>query len=249
MGAKQSNLKRTESSAFGRIRIDSPRLIAPGSVKQSLQRRRELRAQQGGSGGEPKLLASTSGTGISGQYFVRPPAETSPLLLQTSSVRELEAQMQATQNGFVSSPESPPLMVWIFPALGCALAYALYNIFIKKGSSHINPVLGGVILQLVAALLGCCLLGFLVAQEAHKGGDIGNVIAYDGSGIFWAVLAGLAVGTAEIVSFFVSSLGVQAMQSIPIIIGGSVLFGTVIGAVALHEDLSSRGWFGVLLIR
>jgi len=140
-------------------------------------------------------------------------------------------------------------MVWIVPALCCAMAYALYNIFIKKGSSHINPVLGGVILQLVAAALGGCLLSFLILQETNKGGgDIGNIVAYDKEGIFWAVLAGLAVGTAEIVSFLVSSMGVQAMQSIPVIIGGSVLFGTVIGAVALHEDLSLRGWGGVLLI-
>lgn len=44
--------------------------------------------------------------------------------------------------------ESPPLIIWIGPALACALAYALYNIFIKKGSASINPVLGGVVLQL-----------------------------------------------------------------------------------------------------
>jgi transporter family protein len=74
------------------------------------------------------------------------------------------------------------------------------------------------------------------------------VIIFDMEGVHWAILAGLAVGTAEIVSFFVSSLGVQAMQSIPIIIGGSVLFGTVLGAVALHEELSYRGWMGVVLI-
>lgn len=138
---------------------------------------------------------------------------------------------------------SPPLQLWIVPALCCAMAYALYNIFIKKGSSHINPVLGGVILQLVAAVLGCCLLLFLYIKEGGA-----EVISYDIEGVHWAVLAGLAVGTAEIVSFFVSSLGVQAMQSIPIIIGGSVLFGTVLGAVALHEDLSFRGWLGVILI-
>ena len=98
-------------------------------------------------------------------------------------------------------------------------------------------------MQLVAALLGGCLLLFLVIKE---GGS--EVITYDIEGIQWAILAGLAVGTAEIVSFFVSSLGVQAMQSIPVIIGGSVLFGTVLGAVALNEELSFRGWLGVILI-
>jgi drug/metabolite transporter (DMT)-like permease len=33
-----------------------------------------------------------------------------------------------------------------------------------------------------------------------------------------------------------------------IIIGGSVLFGTVLGYVALHEMLTYRGWIGVGLI-
>jgi transporter family protein len=138
---------------------------------------------------------------------------------------------------------SPPLSVWIVPALCCAMAYALYNIFIKKGSNHINPVLGGVILQLVAALLGTCLLLVLILREG-----VDEVVIYNAEGIQWAVLAGLSVGTAEIVSFFVSSIGVPAMQSIPIIIGGSVLFGTVVGAVALHEELSYRGWIGVAMI-
>jgi drug/metabolite transporter (DMT)-like permease len=45
-------------------------------------------------------------------------------------------------------------MTWIFPALACAAAYAFYNIFIKKGSFTIHPILGGLVLQFVAALLG-----------------------------------------------------------------------------------------------
>lgn len=56
------------------------------------------------------------------------------------------------------------------------------------------------------------------------------------------------MGSAEILSFIVSGMGVQAMQSIPIIIGGSVLFGTVLGYTALHEALTARGWAGVFLI-
>jgi drug/metabolite transporter (DMT)-like permease len=38
------------------------------------------------------------------------------------------------------------------------------------------------------------------------------------------------------------------MQSIPIIIGGSVMFGCVLGAVLLKEVLSFTGWIGVLMI-
>lgn len=131
---------------------------------------------------------------------------------------------------------------WIAPALICALMYALYNIFIKKGSASIHPVLGGVILQFVAAVLGTVLLSILIFKDGWQ------EMNYDSDGIFWAIWAGVAVGAAEILSFVVSGMGVQSMQSIPIIIGGSVLFGTVLGYTVLHEILTSRGWIGVALI-
>jgi hypothetical protein len=99
---------------------------------------------------------------------------------------------------FESSPLSPPLIVWIFPALSCAAAYAFYNIFIKKGSFTIHPILGGVILQFVAAILGSILLAAIIYK-----GDVGE-IHYDRAGLFWSCCAGLAVGTAEMLSFCVS---------------------------------------------
>ena len=87
------------------------------------------------------------------------------------------------------------------------------------------------------------LLSILVYREGYE-----EVIVYDNAGIRWAILAGISVGMAEIVSFFASSVGVQAMQSIPIIIGGSVMFGTTIGAIFLKEELTYRGWIGVIMI-
>lgn len=64
----------------------------------------------------------------------------------------------------------------------------------------------------------------------------------------WACCAGIAVGTAELLSFCVSGMGVQASQSIPIIIGGSVMFGAVLGLLMLGETLMLQGWSGVLLL-
>lgn len=63
------------------------------------------------------------------------------------------------------------------------------------------------------------------------------------------IIASLHIsGTAEIISFIVSGMGVPAVQSIPVIIGGSVMFGTIIGRIFLAEVLSPRGWFGVIMI-
>ena len=105
---------------------------------------------------------------------------------------------------------APPLIIWIGPALVCASAYAFYNIFIKLGSSSINPILGGVILQFVAALFGSVLLLGLSVEERGFG-----YLNYDKWGLIWSCCAGIAVGTAEMLSFCVSGLGVPATQSIP----------------------------------
>jgi transporter family protein len=99
-----------------------------------------------------------------------------------------------------------------------------------------------VILQFVAALLGTCLLVTLM----HCGG--GGKLDYDKDGIRWSIMAGLAVGLAEMLSFCVSGLGVPATQSIPIIIGGSVMFGAVLGMIILGEEMMMRGWSGIALL-
>lgn len=76
--------------------------------------------------------------------------------------------------------------------MACAASYAFYNIFIKKGSYSIHPILGGVILQFVAALLGTVLMLVIIALYGTE-----NVLQYDRNGLKWAICAGLAVGTAE----------------------------------------------------
>ena len=96
------------------------------------------------------------------------------------------------------------------------VCFRFYNIFIKLGSASINPILGGVVLQFVAAAFGTILLAILMWYLGVE-----DVMVYDTPGILWAVCAGLAVGAAELLSFCVSGMGVQATQSIPIIIGKS----------------------------
>jgi transporter family protein len=115
-----------------------------------------------------------------------------------------------------------------------------YNICIKKGSASVNPIVGAVILQFVAAIYGSCILGIVSLN--------GVTPEYDSDGIFWACWAGLFVGGAELLSFCVSGMGVQASQSIPIIIGGSVGVGAVLGLAMLGEQLEFQGWSGVILL-
>lgn len=101
----------------------------------------------------------------------------------------------------------------------------------------------GVILQFVAALLGTLLIGSLMLFA-----DKSFELHYDRNGLIWSVAAGLAVGLAEMLSFCVSGLGVPATKSIPIIIGGSVMFGAVLGLIVLGEKLMLQGWSGIALL-
>jgi transporter family protein len=123
-----------------------------------------------------------------------------------------------------------------------------HNILFSRaftGSYTIHPILGGVVLQFVAALLGTLLLAGILF---NAGDEAASEIHYDRKGIFWSCAAGLAVGTAEMLSFCVSGMGVPATQSIPIIIGGSVIWGSVLGLILLGEVLMLHGWSGVLML-
>lgn len=230
MGNAKSNMRRNASTptmTSGRLAIrESPTISnTPGIV-----RIRSLNAlvNDGNAIGETTYL-------LPKQQTVIPPAQVGKFEAVTTNGNGTTADAVAA---------APALIAWICPALLCALAYALYNVFIKKGSDSIHPVMGGVILQIVAALLGTLLLALI----AWNDGGMEELLDFDSSGIFWSILAGCAVGVAEMLSFFVMGMGVQAMQAVPIIIGGSVMFGTVLGYLWLHEVLSYQGWSGVLLL-
>lgn len=149
------------------------------------------------------------------------------------------AQSRAIIFNLSGGHTSPPLRRWIFPALSSALSYALYNLSIKMAGSGISPMLGGVILQVVAAFLGSILLVF------HSRN---TVITMTRHGILYSIFAGLFVGAAEILSFQVSATGALASQSVPVMIGGSVAIGSILGAVLLRERMSLQGWFGVFMV-
>lgn len=131
-------------------------------------------------------------------------------------------------------------MHWIFPAIMTAVFFGAYNVFIKLASGHINQIVGAVILQVVAALLGGLIL--LILKTTHQPLEISP------KGIQMAILAGVFVGLAEIASFYVFSKGVSASVGIPIIIGGSILVGAILGLVFLKESLNLTQVFAIGLI-
>lgn len=131
-------------------------------------------------------------------------------------------------------------MNWVFLVLMTAFFYGIYNFFIKVSSGHINQIVGAVILQVVAAVLGGLILVYLKMTNATL--DITN------KGVQFAILAGIFVGLAEIASFYAFSKGVSASVGIPIMIGGSVVIGALLGVLFLKESLTLVQCFAIALI-
>src|SRR5690625_282863 len=130
-------------------------------------------------------------------------------------------------------------MPYIF-LIVAVLMFGLYNVFIKLSSEHIEPVLGAVILQFVALLLGGGMLLYLQRT--------GNEIAVSPRGIWLSVLAGIAIGLVEILTFIIFSRGVPVAVGNPLIIGGSLVVTTSVGVIALREALHPMQLAAVVLI-
>ena len=131
-------------------------------------------------------------------------------------------------------------MNWITLALMTAFFYGAYNVFIKVASGHINQIVGAVILQIVAALLGCIIL--LAMKMSNTPLEIST------KGIWLSIAAGVFVGLAEITSFYVFSRGVSASIGIPVIIGGSILVGAILGLTFLNETINPIHYLAIGLI-
>ena len=77
-----------------------------------------------------------------------------------------------------------------------AVMFGLYNVFIKLSADHIQAVLGAVILQFVAAFLGLGLLIYFKFAD--------NITLHiTPRGVALAVLAGVAIGVVEILTFVI----------------------------------------------
>ena len=131
------------------------------------------------------------------------------------------------------------------------LLYAGYNLLIKLSGAHVpasatTTVLATVCLQLAALSTSVLFLGFLAAQGGH-------VFSLAPRAYFWAVLAGLCIGAAEIGYFYLfGGIGLdrpmRAGVAIPVIVGGTVAIATVVSAVLFGEAFGWRHFAGAVMV-
>jgi|SRR5690625_2067946 len=130
-------------------------------------------------------------------------------------------------------------MTYLLVAIA-AFMFGMYNVFIKLSSSHIEAVLGAVVLQVVAALIGVALLIYLKFTGAH--------IFSTPKGVSLAVGAGLAIGIVEILTFFIYGRGLEVAVGNPLIIGGSLVVTTGAGILFMREAISGWQLLAIILI-
>jgi transporter family protein len=133
-------------------------------------------------------------------------------------------------------------MNWLALAACAALGMACYNLLIKAAAGQIHEMVGAVVLQVVAALVGAGLLLLLYLRGALP------PALFTGRGITLAALAGASIGVAEILTFAVYSKGAPASVGTPLIVGGSVLLTAVLGVLVLRENLAWSQALGLLLV-
>ncbi len=119
--------------------------------------------------------------------------------------------------------------------------FGLYNIFIKVSADHIQAVLGAVVLQVVAVLVGVGLLLYVKAGA-------GTTLQVSARGLGLAAAAGVAIGLVEILTFFIFSRGIPVAVGNPLIIGGSILVTTGVGVALLREAISPLQLAAIFLI-
>lgn len=128
--------------------------------------------------------------------------------------------------------------LWIGVA---AIMFGLYNVFIKMSADAINPILGAVVLQFIAAFLG---LGLLLATHMPSG----TMPYWSGRGLLLATLAGIAIGLVEILAFFIYGRGVSVAVGNPLIVGGSLIVTGCIGVLLLRESITQLQALAIALI-
>lgn len=125
-------------------------------------------------------------------------------------------------------------------AVSAAVFLGLYNVFIKVSAGHIHQIAGAVILQVVAFVIGASALLYLKVNQ--------TAVPVSSKGIIFAVLAGLSVGLAEVLSFYLFSKNSEASRGIPFIVGGSVVVAALAGIFFLKESVTPQKIIAITLI-
>ena len=130
--------------------------------------------------------------------------------------------------------------------IAVTLCYASYNLFVKASGNQVahgtSPILATISLQLAALGVSCVYLMFFLRG--------GVAVSIPGRALAMAVAAGLCIGLAEVLYFylfrgFAGEKPVSAGSAIPFVVGGTIAITVLVSLFVFHESMGPMQWLGV----
>ena len=131
-------------------------------------------------------------------------------------------------------------MKGILLAMLAGTLFACYQLAVKLSAEHLQEMLGVVILQTVAVLVGVFL--FLLFKDGQTD------LMYTSAGLKFAIFAGIFVSLAEIAAFYTFSQDISPSVGITLIVGVNILVGLGLDYFWFKSNLSSMQLLGILLV-
>ena len=128
----------------------------------------------------------------------------------------------------------------ILLAIFAGFLFGAYNYCMKLSAHLVHEVLGAVILQVVAFVIGAAVLIYLKWNQVP--------MTWNNLGLKYAIAGGIFVGLGEIFSFYVFSSGMKVSLGVPIIIGITIMTSVILGVVFSKELISMQHLIGMLFI-
>lgn len=131
-------------------------------------------------------------------------------------------------------------MKGILLAMLAGTLFACYQLAVKLSAEHIQEMLGAVILQAVAVLVGVLL--FFVLKDGSAD------LIYTSTGVKFAIFAGFFVSLAEIAAFYTFSQDISPSVGITLIVGVNILVGLGLDYFWFKSNLSTTQLLGILFV-
>jgi drug/metabolite transporter (DMT)-like permease len=141
------------------------------------------------------------------------------------------------------------LMYTLILLLLITLCYAAYHLLVKVSSNYggafdAAPILATLSLQATALVVSLAYFFYLISQDVS--------VTLPGKAYIWAIGAGLCIGLAEIMYFYLfrgvaGEKPMAASTAIPFIVGGTIVVTVLVSMLVFRETLNPGQWIGVSL--
>jgi transporter family protein len=128
---------------------------------------------------------------------------------------------------------------WFWYAIAAAVLYGLHQVFTKLAADRIGDGLGGLIVEITAALIIAFYLIYLRFFSEWKQ-------AVSTEGVFYSVLTGICVGAGTVMFFLLFQKG-GPLSAVPMVLAGGAALMAVVGIVFLNEPATLMRFSGIIL--